>query len=155
MTLLDGLESVTFRVLGDPAPQGSKTATMFKPRGGPPRAGLRDANPKTLRPWRQAVAAEAQAVAGPTPLDGPLALTVHFRFSMPASRPKRIRVLGVWWCSVKPDIDKLVRAIMDSMKDGGLIRDDARVCDLHATKTEVVGWTGATVTVGPAGQVPT
>ena len=154
MTLLDGLETVTFRVLGDPVPQGSKTPGIIRPKGGPPRAIVRDANDKLLRPWRQAVAAEAAAVAGPTPMDGPLALTVDFRMAMPASRPKRIRVLGRWWCSTKPDLDKLVRAVMDAMKDGGLIRDDARVCALHATKSEVVGWTGATVTVTPAGQVP-
>jgi Holliday junction resolvase RusA-like endonuclease len=35
---------------------------------------------------------------------------------------------------VKPDIDKLTRAILDGLTDGGLLADDARVVELHITK---------------------
>jgi len=34
----------------------------------------------------------------------------------------------------KPDLDKLIRAIMDSATKAGAIRDDAQVCVIQATK---------------------
>ena len=42
---------VAFTVLGEPAPQGSKVRNRY--------GGIRESNPRT-RPYRQAVAAEAQ-----------------------------------------------------------------------------------------------
>lgn len=128
-----------FDVMGHPTPQGSKRRMgngMMVEAG-----GARLAN------WRSAVAEAAHRVAPDRPLDGPLTLEVVFRFSMPASRPKAIRIEG--WCvkSSAPDLDKLVRSLADGLTAGGLIQDDARICSLRATKLEVVGWTGAQVTI--------
>jgi Holliday junction resolvase RusA-like endonuclease len=36
--------------------------------------------------------------------------------------------------AVKPDIDKLCRAILDGLQDGGLLAEDSRVVTLTATK---------------------
>lgn len=81
-------------------------------------------------------------------LDGPLKLTVEFRLRMPASRPARVRRVGRAWHTVTPDLDKLVRSTCDALTTGGLIADDARICQLAAEKIEVVdGWLGATITL--------
>lgn len=108
-----------FSVDGLPVAQGSKTVA----KGGG-KVWLRDANANKLKPWRAKVAAAADL--GVTH-DGPLA--VFAVFYMP--KPQRPR----WWApAVKPDIDKLSRALLDGMTDGGLLADDARVTELFVMK---------------------
>lgn len=113
-----------FFVEGTPVPQGSKNAYV---RGG--RAVLVDAN-KRLRPWRAAVRVAAEAAvedAGWETLDGPC--HVSLAFTMPL--PKRPR----WGVpAVKPDIDKLTRAVFDALTDAGVWQDDSRVVSMKATK---------------------
>ena len=36
--------------------------------------------------------------------------------------------------AVRPDLDKLARAVLDALVGAGVIRDDAQVAELHATK---------------------
>ena len=103
---------------------------------------------KGHREWRHAVATEARRVAETvegTPLDGPLMLSVVFRFPMPASRPKRLRDAGTIRRTVPPDLDKLCRSVGDSLTDSGLIRDDARIGMIIASKVEVTDWCGAII----------
>lgn len=104
--------SVEFFVPGVPVQQGSKS--VFNGR-------VVDQNHKALKPWRANVATAADR--GVT-FDCPV--MVSLRFVMP--RPKRPR----WELpAVKPDIDKLARALLDGLTDGGLLADDARVVRLH------------------------
>ena len=102
--------------------------------------------------WRNAVAAAAKNIADslPGPLSGPLSLDVVYRFAMPASRPKSARSAGLAWKTTAPDRDKLDRAICDGLQASGLIGNDAQICAGESVKYEVVGWTGATITLGPA-----
>ena len=66
---------VAFTVLGEAAPQGSKTRTKF--------GGIREANPRT-RPWRQAVAAEALlTMGGRGPRDEAVELLIRYYFPRP------------------------------------------------------------------------
>jgi crossover junction endodeoxyribonuclease RusA len=126
-----------FDVLGQPAPQGSKKHVG---------RGVMIETSKHLPSWRDSVADAARtAAAGNDPLTGPLELDVTFRFAMPASRSAKIRALGQAFKTSAPDLDKLVRAVGDSLKTGGLIRDDALIVRLDATKLEVDGWTGAII----------
>jgi len=105
-------------------PQGSKNAYV---RGG--RAVLVDANPQ-LKAWRAQVRAAAAAAvedAGWETLDEPC--RVHLGFTMPA--PKRPR----WDVpAVKPDLDKLTRAVFDALTDAGVWKDDSRVVSMEVTK---------------------
>jgi Holliday junction resolvase RusA-like endonuclease len=119
--------SVNFTVHGTPAPQGSKT-----PWGS-------EANPNT-RPWRAAVAAEAQAaMLNRALLTGPCALTVVFTFARPKGHYRTGRHSGELkpnapeWCSTKPDLDKLLRAIGDALS-GIILRDDAQIAAVAAEK---------------------
>jgi crossover junction endodeoxyribonuclease RusA len=135
------MAQVTFEVVGLPAPQGSKRHVGN---------GVMIETGRGHRPWRAAVAAAAREHAPDVPLDGPLQLVVHFRFPMPASRPAKVRSVGQAPKTTAPDLDKLIRSVGDALTEGGLIRDDARICALHATKSEVQGWSGAVITIEEA-----
>jgi Holliday junction resolvase RusA-like endonuclease len=135
---------IQFDVVGVPVQQGSKRHV-----GG---GRMIETGGVRLRDWRHAVATEARTVAAgidDTPLDGPLCLAVRFRFPMPASRPKRLRDIGTGWKTSAPDLDKLVRSVGDSLTDSGLIRDDARIGMVIASKVETTGWSGATIQLYP------
>jgi Holliday junction resolvase len=113
------IDAVSFFVPGVPIPQGSKTAFVVGNR-----AVVTDQNRVKLKPWRATVANHADIARTFT---GPVAVTLTFY--MP--RPQRPR-----WDkpAVKPDIDKLVRAALDGLTDGGLLEDDARVTNLRTWK---------------------
>lgn len=138
---------VAFEVLGIPAPQGSKTRM--------PNGAMLDGGSKVSRAshraWRGAVAQAAKDIAGQVGmLDGPLRLDASFRFPMPASRRKADRTRGWCWKVSTPDIDKILRSTLDGLTDGGLICDDALICQLGIIdKREVIGWTGAVIRLRP------
>lgn len=132
----------SFTVMGLPAPQGSKTRMP----NGALVEGRTTAGRARHQSWRSAVVeAAAKEAGGRPPLDGPLILHVILRVPMPRSRPKRVLAAGMAPSTVKPDLDKLIRGVLDGMVQGGLIVDDARVCQIEAEKVEVIGWTGAQV----------
>lgn len=142
------MKVVEFIVFGLPVPQaGTKTVPAGKTRDGKQMYRHVTEGGKDLLPWRQAVAEAARTEAATVGvLRGPLMLDVTFRFPMPASRPKALRP---WAYKItKPDTDKLVRAVGDSCKDGGLVADDATFAIVYGTKVEVWdGWLGARVVI--------
>lgn len=137
---------VDLRVLGVPAPQGSKTRM---PNGALVEAASATGRAK-VRAWRTAVAeAAAHAMIGRDgPLDGPLQLVAEFRMPRPSSRSK-----AAHWADRKPDLSKILRATEDGLTDGGLIVDDARIVYISASKqlaNPSDPWTGAILRIGPA-----
>lgn len=126
---------LSFTVVGAPVPQGSKRVGRA---GGTGRPVLIDDNGPRLRPWRALITARARDELGrrgpdpyrPTPTDpyrGPVA--VRLLFVMPApTRPTRP------WPSVRPDLDKLVRAALDALTAAAVWADDSQVVSLHAAK---------------------
>jgi Holliday junction resolvase RusA-like endonuclease len=117
------MRSLAFQVFGDPIPQGSKRAFVVKNR-----AVVVDDNKATLRSWRSAVIDAARAeLNGEGPELGPVRITLMFFLRRP-QRPKA----GV--PIVKPDVDKLARAVLDGMTDAGVFRDDSQVTTLTARK---------------------
>jgi crossover junction endodeoxyribonuclease RusA len=139
---------ITFTVYGVPVPQGSKVPVKNKAGR---IVGSRESNDARLRPWRQEVANGAEIAAREVGcLDGPLSLNVTFRFPMPKSASKVDRVRGWRPKSTTPDADKLLRAVGDALKAGGLVADDARFAFIRLQKIEVLdAWTGAEISVGP------
>jgi Holliday junction resolvase RusA-like endonuclease len=114
----DRLEVVEFWVDGVPVPQGSKT--LFRGR-------MVDSNPG-LKPWRKTVRTAAEAaLAGRDGFDE--AVCILLDFYMP--RGKTVRRSRP---STRPDLDKMVRAIGDSLTDAGLWADDGLVVTVHAAK---------------------
>lgn len=118
---------------GTPVPQGSVSVYGGRVVGVTPK----------LKAWRSLVRAGTMAHHTGEPMDGPLRVAMAFQLE-PPQKPR-------WWApAVKPDLDKLVRAVLDSLsttKDlAGVIRDDARVVEIVAAKA-YHGTPGVVVTV--------
>jgi len=139
---------IAFEVFGDPVAQGSKTAV---PTAAGPR--MRESNEKRLRPWRTAVAYEAEAAMdGREPIEGPLFVFVTFVLSRPKAHYRangELKPSAPSYCEKRPDLDKLARSILDA---GSRIvwRDDSQIAALHCAK--VYGSPpGARIVVEPIG----
>lgn len=94
-----------------------------------------------LRPWRDTVSwAARDALAKHSerpkfPLTGAVLVTLGFWLHRPLSAPKTRDVLPI---SI-PDLDKLIRAVGDSLTNAGVIRDDSLITDLLCQKRYAVG----------------
>lgn len=118
------MTTLAFFVAGTPVPQGSMRAF-----------GSRIIQSPEVKAWRGEVTAEAltaaEAAGWEEPWDGPCALDLVFFLP----RPKRPR----WpWPAVRPDLDKLARAVMDALcprdPDLRVLAEDSRVVELRAIK---------------------
>jgi crossover junction endodeoxyribonuclease RusA len=121
--------NLTLEVFGRPAPQGSKRYI-----GGSAKQGGRfiEAS-KYLPAWRKAVtqaALEAMADVVWETVEGPVELEVTFFLERPTTVKKTARPYPV----KPPDIDKMIRAIGDSLTDAGVWQDDAQVVRVIAAK---------------------
>lgn len=117
------VEVVRFFVAGTPIPQGSKKAFVVGKR-----AVIVDANKDALKPWRAAVTKAAAAARTSVAIrDEPLVVVVTFQFVRPPSvRRERPHV--------KPDTDKLLRSVLDSLTDAAVWGDDGQVVKAVAEK---------------------
>lgn len=115
--------AIEFTVYGTPRPQGSMRS-FWKP--GMVRAVITSDNSK-LKPWRQQITEMALSLNAMKIEVGPVRVELDFYFSRPKSAAKRIGM------TVKPDIDKLTRAIFDSIT-GVLIRDDSQITHMNVRK---------------------
>lgn len=132
-----------FVVFGVPAPQGSKTRMP----NGAVVEGSSSRGRAAHKAWRGGVA-EAASVQAAThgQITGPTHLTLLLRFPRPQSRPKSHH----GWHTVRPDKDKVLRACLDGLKDGGLLKDDSLVCSFSIQACETSEWTGAEFRLRPA-----
>ena len=105
-------------VEGTPIPQGSKTAMVVNGR-----AVMFEAN-KKHKAWRDHVKATVGSLE--TPTTNPVRVELMFTFE----RPKTVKRE---YMSVKPDIDKLSRSVLDAIT-GGIVKDDSQVIILNARK---------------------
>ena len=130
--------TIEFFVPGNPVQQGSLRGFVVKGR-----AVITADNKAPLRNWRASVQ-QAAADAVPEPLSGPIEIGARFVLSRPQSAPKS-RI----WPDVQPDLDKLVRALLDSLT-GIAFHDDKQVCRLAAVDKVYAtpsGQTGAIVRI--------
>lgn len=127
--------SATFSVRGKPEPKGSTRA--FVPKGWT-RAVITSANPKA-KVFAELVRWAAQEVAPPQLLTGPVEVSMAFGLQRPKSASRK-RV----WPTTKPDVDKLVRLVLDALTHV-VWADDAQVVRQSASKE--YGEPGVTVTV--------
>lgn len=120
----------TFRILGVPCPQGSKSFKgMVEGKRGQQIPRLVESS-KLLPKWRKEVTKQAAIQWRQLPLDQPLVVIMTFTLPKPASAPKT----RTTWPDRKPDVSKLARAVEDSLTDAGVFADDARIVDLIARK---------------------
>lgn len=114
---------VTLVVYGKPQAKGSTKA--FIPKGWT-RPILTSTN-KQLVPWSQQITSMAISLNAPLLEGVAVSVTADFYLAKPNSARRRV------WPIVKPDGDKLLRAILDSLT-GVLFKDDAQVVDMRARK---------------------
>jgi len=121
------ITSLAFRVDGVPCPQGSLRAFAYQRTTGTLATRVVSDNPD-LAAWRQAVAWSALAAlpAGRTTFGGPVDVVASFVLARPRRRARP-------WPTSRPDVDKLLRAVLDALT-GIVWRDDAQVVRTSASK---------------------
>ena len=124
------MESISITVLGEPSPEGS-TRSFYIPKLN--RTVTTHQNQSRLNSWRNRVATEAQNVLcecdWTSDRTSAYTLDVDFVLPRPPSVPAHRRIHP----TVKPDVDKLVRAINDALT-GILFPDDCQVVSIRVTK---------------------
>ena len=118
--------TVKFTVYAKPEPQGSTRAFVIKGRA------VTTSTNKNLKCYRQQVSLSAVAAMNEPGAElilrkNPVRLTVAFYFSRPVSKSKKA------FPTVKPDIDKLIRAVGDALT-GICYADDSQIIDVQAFK---------------------
>lgn len=117
---------LAFTVPGKAAPQGSKRHVGH---------GRMIESSKELGPWRERVALVAAGAMGAhrqlggAMFTGAITVTIAFTLPRPVSAPKRSTPPAV----KRPDLDKLVRAVLDAITNV-VIADDSQVVNLVASK---------------------
>jgi len=108
---------ISFTVYGTPIPQGSMKAFRHKTTG----AVITTSDNTKTKPWKQQVSLMAINAVGTVQIKGPVQLDLKFFLK----RPKSVSKSRVY-PTVKPDLDKCTRAILDALS-GIVYRDDAQV----------------------------
>ncbi len=124
---------VSLFIEGDPVPQGSKRAV-------PTKRGLRviDQSGAKLKSWREVIEWEARVAWKDKPFRSPVGVEIDFYMKRPKShyidkKKGLVRGSAPHWHSVRPDIDKLTRAVLDGIT-GAIIYDDSLVVSLSVRK---------------------
>jgi len=107
--------SLNVRIYGPPVAQGSMKGFVVKGR-----AILTSNNAAKLKPWRQQIA-ETAVAAGAAPLGGPVQILCHFYVRRPKGRPKKYGLPDK-----RPDLDKLLRSVLDALT-GIAYHDDGQI----------------------------
>jgi crossover junction endodeoxyribonuclease RusA len=111
---------LTIDVSGDPASQGSHSVINGR---------IVQVNSAKHKRWRNAVVFAALDLIGEdwVPIDEPVELSVIFYLPRPKTATREFP-------AVMPDLDKLIRAVGDSLTTAGIIADDSRIIAIHAQK---------------------
>jgi crossover junction endodeoxyribonuclease RusA len=111
---------LTIDVSGDPASQGSHSVINGR---------IVQVNSTKHKRWRNAVVFAALDLIGEdwVPIDEPVELSVIFYLPRPKTATREFP-------AVMPDLDKLIRAVGDSLTTAGIISDDSRIIAIHAQK---------------------
>ena len=116
------MSGINFFVPGIPKSKGSKS--MIKTKTG--RYLMIEANANKLRVWMRAIEARAM-LAFKEPIEGAIHLECRFYFQRPKTVKKRLLP------HVKPDLDKLLRAVDDALQ-GIAFKDDSQVTTIISHK---------------------
>lgn len=140
---------ISFTVPGRPVPQGGMKAFA---RGN--RAFVTHQKPKELGDYRARIAIAARD-AGVECVSDPICMTVYFYIDRPKGHYGTGRNAGQLKPSApgnpatRPDIDKLLRAVLDGLT-GVAFRDDSQVVDVFARKYYGDGSPGTTISIEAA-----
>lgn len=114
--------AISFFVPGIPQPKGSSRAFAHKHSG---KIIVQNANKKSM-PWQNQVSWEANEHRPEQPFEGPVSMSLEFSFVKPKSSKRKSP-------TVRPDLDKLARNILDSLENI-FYHNDAQVTAMFITK---------------------
>ena len=127
------METIEIVVYG--APKGQPRPRAFS-RGG--HASVYD--PGTAEGWKGQIAIAARPFRPAAPWEGPVRVSIVFRFARPKSHYGRkkgeqhLKIDAPRYHTAKPDADNLAKAVLDALTTLGMWRDDAQVCQLDTLK---------------------
>lgn len=138
LKMSEAVKPLTFFVAGIPQTQGGMREITTKLG----RKALITTGSQNLKPWRNKVTEVAQLAVNlahwTTVEEGPIGTTFRFFLPMPQSRPAAVRRGAICLASVGYDIDKMTRAIHDSLTDAGVYKNDAQVARSAQVKWEIM-----------------
>ena len=111
-------------------PKAQPRARAFS-RGG----RVRMFDPGTASAWKEEVALELRRHRPSKPIERPVMLCVEFFMPRPLRLQRRQDPEEAILMTAKPDVDNLLKAIMDALTDDGWWDDDALVCTVVASKS--------------------
>lgn len=130
------LESFHTRVLGPPQFYGNKCGFVNQKTG---KVIITEQKGKGVRSWQDTLRAACVESGPPAPLNEPVRVHITVMFARPAAHfgsgrnAGRLKESAPLWVGVKPDGDKIARAVLDCLT-GTWVIDDARVAELHISK---------------------
>lgn len=101
--------------------------------------GYHDTN-KKLRPWMQQVVTTITEAGWEPILHGPVCVDITFVFPRPKAHygsgrnANVLKAAAPLWHTKAPDLDKLIRSILDALTEAGVVTDDGQVCRVTAVK---------------------
>ena len=125
---------IIFHVEGNPRPQPRPRA--FKTA----RGLVRMYDSASAEAWKGQIALAARLERPAAPLEGPISLNLSFRLSRPrghfgtGKNQDYLKQSAPIWPVSKPDLDNLVKAVMDCLTTLGFWRDDDQVVQISAVK---------------------
>lgn len=120
---------IRIEVLGKPVPEGSTKAIPYKSKDGGTKVAIMHNKSSELMDWRYRIAKEYTENGGPYTEEYGVDIHVEFLFV----RPKSVKPQKRPNMTVKPDLDKLLRAVMDALT-GVAYKDDSQVVSVTAVK---------------------
>jgi Holliday junction resolvase RusA-like endonuclease len=121
---------IMFTIYGEPVPKGRP---RFSTRGKFPVAYT----PEKTKNYESDVGMMAKAAMGASePLEGALEAFIYVTFAVPASYSKKRTeacLSGQEKHTKKPDLDNVVKAVLDGMSDIVFL-SDSQITSIHATK---------------------
>jgi Holliday junction resolvase RusA-like endonuclease len=121
-----------WRVDGVPKGQPRPRAFARRTVDGGIVARVHDAG--TAEAWKGAVALAARPIRPSAPIERPVRVEVAFLLPRPRTLYRRRDPEGEVVSFARPDLDNLVKAVLDALTVDGWWRDDALVAELLATK---------------------
>lgn len=125
---------ISFRVHGIPKPQPRPRAFARK-FGDKWAARVFDAG--TAESFKSAIAIAARDLRPPTPLDGPIKISVSLYFPRPKAHFRangQLKPNAPKHHTSKPDCENVLKACLDCLTQLGFWRDDSQICDEQTTK---------------------
>ena len=152
------MNGLSFRVHGNPAPKGSKSAFVNSAGRAQLLEGRTAGQRSKLGAWKAAVtyaAVNAAHAFGLTTIAEPVKVTVTFWMPRPKTGPNSKP--AVLWHSSTPDVDKLLRSTLDAIVAAGTVLADDRYCSVvTASKRYCDGQQepGASIVIRPLATQP-